>query len=73
MRGNVLVVLATVTLFVAGLFVGVWTQRSRPVPPPPVGPMGEFVRLIILALRQRLRHAARHGSSAGLVRAVIGR
>jgi len=42
MRGNVLVVLATVALFVAGLFVGVWTERSRPVPPPPVGPMGEF-------------------------------
>ncbi len=42
MRGNVLIVLATVALFVAGLFVGVWTQRSRPVPPPPVGPMGEF-------------------------------
>jgi hypothetical protein len=42
MRGNVLVVLATVTLFVAGLFVGVWTQRNRPVPPPPLGPMGEF-------------------------------
>ena len=42
MRGNVLVVLATVALFVAGLFVGVWTQRTRPVPPPPVGPMGEF-------------------------------
>ncbi len=42
MRGNLVVVLATVALFVAGLFVGVWTQRSRPVPPPPVGPMGEF-------------------------------
>jgi hypothetical protein len=42
MRGNVLVVLATVALFVAGLFVGVWTQRSRPLPPPPLGPMGEF-------------------------------
>ena len=42
MRGNIVVVLATVALFVAGLFVGVWTQRSRPVPPPPVGPMGEF-------------------------------
>lgn len=42
MRGNVLVVLATVALFVAGLFVGVWTQRTRPLPPPPVGPMGEF-------------------------------
>jgi hypothetical protein len=40
MRGNVLVVLATVALFVAGLFVGVWTQRSRPVPPP--RPMEEF-------------------------------
>jgi hypothetical protein len=44
MRGNVLVVLATVTLFVAGLYVGVWTQRTRPIPPPPVGPMGEFGR-----------------------------
>ena len=42
MRGNVLVVLATVVLFLAGLFVGVWTQRTRPVPPPPLGPMGEF-------------------------------
>jgi hypothetical protein len=41
MRGNVLVVLATVALFVAGLFVGVWTERSRPLPPPP-GPMHEF-------------------------------
>src|SRR5271166_6136210 len=41
MRGNVLVVLATVALFVAGLFVGVWTERSRPLPPPP-GPMKEF-------------------------------
>jgi hypothetical protein len=42
MRGNVLLVLATVALFVAGLFVGVWTQRTRPVPPPPIGVMGEF-------------------------------
>ncbi len=42
MRGNLLVILATVALFAAGLFVGVWTQRSRPVPPPPVGVMGEF-------------------------------
>ena len=42
MRGNVLIVLATVALFVAGLFVGVWTQRTRPVPPPPIGVMGEF-------------------------------
>jgi hypothetical protein len=43
MRGNVLVVLATVALFVAGLFVGVWTERSRPLPPPPEGPMNEFL------------------------------
>ncbi len=42
MRGNLLVILATVALFAAGLFVGVWTQRSRPLPPPPVGVMGEF-------------------------------
>ena len=44
MRGNLLVILATVALFVAGLFVGVWTQRSRPLPPPPLGVMGEFQR-----------------------------
>ena len=42
MRGNLLVILATVALFAAGLFVGVWTQRSRPLPPPPLGVMGEF-------------------------------
>lgn len=44
MRGNVLAILATVALFVAGLAVGVWTERSRPLPPPPLGPMGEFQR-----------------------------
>ena len=44
MRGNVVVVLATVALFAAGLVVGVWTQRSRPLPPPPEGPMEEFRR-----------------------------
>ena len=42
MRGNVLIVLATIALFVAGLLVGVWTQRREVVPPPPLGPMGEF-------------------------------
>jgi hypothetical protein len=27
---------------VAGLFVGVWTERTRPVPAPPIGVMPEF-------------------------------
>src|SRR5262249_13596997 len=30
--------------FVAGILVGVWTQHSRPLPPPPMGAMGEFGR-----------------------------
>ena len=36
------VVAITVAVFVAGLLVGVWTQRARPMPPPPIPPMGEF-------------------------------
>jgi hypothetical protein len=42
MKGNLQVIVTTVALFVAGLVVGVWTQRTRPLPPPPIGPMGEF-------------------------------
>lgn len=36
------VVAITVAVFAAGLVVGVWTQRMRPMPPPPLPPMGEF-------------------------------
>jgi hypothetical protein len=36
------VVAITVAVFVAGLLVGVWTQRARPMPPPPIRLMGEF-------------------------------
>lgn len=35
-------IVITVLLFVSGLLVGVWTQRSRPFPPPPFPLMGEF-------------------------------
>jgi hypothetical protein len=36
------IVLITVGLFAAGLVAGVWTQRTRPVPPPPAPVLGEF-------------------------------
>ncbi|MGC1678376.1 MAG: hypothetical protein WA740_12680 [Candidatus Binataceae bacterium] len=35
-------IIITVVLFVSGLLIGVWTQRSRPFPPPPIPLMGEF-------------------------------
>lgn len=35
-------IVITVVLFVSGLLIGVWTQRSRPFPPPPIPLMGEF-------------------------------
>src|SRR5277367_337595 len=42
MRGSLQVIVITVVIFAGGLAVGVWTQRTRPMPPPPIGPMGEF-------------------------------
>jgi hypothetical protein len=42
MKENLHVVIITVLLFGAGLFTGVWTQRVKPAPPPPVPFMGEF-------------------------------
>ena len=42
MKENFQVALVTVLIFTAGLMVGVWTQRTRPLPPPPFGPMAEF-------------------------------
>ncbi|MGH7780502.1 MAG: hypothetical protein ACREQR_11805 [Candidatus Binataceae bacterium] len=35
-------IIITVVLFASGLLVGVWTQRTRPFPPPPIPLMGEF-------------------------------
>jgi hypothetical protein len=43
MKDNLQVIVTTVALFVAGLVVGIWTQRTGPLPPPLIGPMGEFV------------------------------
>jgi hypothetical protein len=42
MRDSLRVILITVALFLSGLLVGIWTQRVRPIPPPPFGPMSEF-------------------------------
>lgn len=42
MRDSLRVILITVALFLAGLLVGIWTQKVRPLPPPPFGPMSEF-------------------------------
>ncbi len=36
----------TIVLFVAGLLVGIWTQRSKPVPPPPMALMGEVPQVL---------------------------
>lgn len=42
MSERIQTIIITVVLFVAGLLIGVWTQRSRPFPPPPIASMGEF-------------------------------
>jgi hypothetical protein len=42
MRDSLQVILITVALFLSGLLVGIWTQKVRPLPPPPFGPMSEF-------------------------------
>ena len=42
MKGSLQIVFSTIILFAAGLMVGIWTQRSHALPPPPIGPMGEF-------------------------------
>jgi hypothetical protein len=36
------IVVITVGLFTAGLLMGVWTQKTRPIPPPPAAVLGEF-------------------------------
>lgn len=44
MKENLYVVLITVALFVGGLFTGVWIQKSKPLPPPPMQAWEEFGR-----------------------------
>lgn len=51
-------ILVTVALFVSGLLVGVWTQRSRPFPPPPIPLMGEFAGPRVLG--ESHHHHAHH-------------
>jgi len=36
------IVLITIGLFVAGLLMGIWTQKTKPIPPPPAPVLGEF-------------------------------
>jgi hypothetical protein len=42
MKEQLHIVLITVGLFVAGLLMGIWTQKTRPIPPPPAPVLGEF-------------------------------
>jgi hypothetical protein len=42
MNDRLQTIVITVLLFVSGLLAGVWTQRTRPFPPPPIPLMGEF-------------------------------
>jgi hypothetical protein len=42
MKPRLLITGLTVTVFGAGYAAGLWTERTRPVPPPPAPLMGEF-------------------------------
>ncbi len=42
MKEQLHIVLITVGLFAGGLLTGIWTQKTRPLPPPPAEVLGEF-------------------------------
>lgn len=42
MKEHFQIVLITVGIFVAGLLMGIWTQKTRPIPAPPAPVLGEF-------------------------------
>jgi hypothetical protein len=42
MKKNLLTIVATIAVFTAGVFAGMWIQRNQPVPAPPIGIMGEL-------------------------------
>lgn len=42
MKPRLLITGLTVSVFVAGYAAGLWTERTRPLPPPPAPLMGEF-------------------------------
>lgn len=42
MKEQFQIVLITIGLFVAGLLMGIWTQKTKPVPSPPTPVFGEF-------------------------------
>lgn len=42
MKRVLVTILGTAAIFAAGVFAGLWIQRHQPVPPPPMGLMGEL-------------------------------
>lgn len=42
MKKALLTILATACIFSAGVFAGIWIQRTQPVPAPPTGLLGEI-------------------------------
>lgn len=42
MKDLLRVSLITLIAFLCGAGVGIWTQRLKPIPPPPIGPFGEI-------------------------------
>jgi uncharacterized membrane protein len=42
MRDKIVVILITLAVFLGGLITGVWTQKVRPSPPPPIPVLGEL-------------------------------
>jgi hypothetical protein len=42
MREQFSTILLTIAVFAGGLLIGVWMQRFKPIPPPPIPVMGEF-------------------------------
>jgi len=42
MKDTLRIGLLTLAVFAAGLLTGIWTQHLRPMPPPPMPPLGEM-------------------------------
>lgn len=57
-------IIITVVLFASGLLAGVWTQRTRPFPPPPIPLMGEFAgpRMLGEFPHHHFHHFGREGA-----------
>lgn len=44
MKENIHIVIITLVLFLAGMLTGIWTQKTKATPPPPLPFMGEFAK-----------------------------